>query len=421
MSCLSSLLVLLLLFGSVMGCKQYVPAPIDWAQEVGAGERAEVRLTSPEDAVLLALIGNRELNRLRLERAAQETVAQESGWWDDPEFAVDLKRIIDPSDHPFLGGASVVFTIPLSGVPQREAKLAEAFTATAQAEVLAAEHALAVQVRKQLCEIVALYERIHALEAMDDQAFRQAHEAVQQLYNAGEAGLSRVAMQQPRHARTHALIEARKALRMAEGTLLQQLGIRPEVTLVVAFTLDALTPETLPKVEVERLIAHPAVKLELARLDAADAQLQLELRRQYPDLKIGPVYANEEGLNRLGLTAGVTLPLWNRNRKAIAEAEGAREVARLSAIQCWQDLVCEAATVTMAYDEQQAHVPIAPIDRQAMDGLWALGELTPMEYLELRETLLEQTLLELEWQQQRALLAAAFTQFIIQKDPSYVD
>jgi hypothetical protein len=113
--------------------------------------------------------------------------------------------------------------------------------------------------------------------------------------------------------------------------------------------------------------------------------------------------------------------LWNRNRKAIAEAEGAREVARLSAIQCWQDLVCEAANITMAYDEQQAHVPVAPMDRQAMDGLWALGELTPMEYLELRETLLEQTLLELEWQQQRALLAAAFTQFIIQKDPSHVD
>ena len=40
---------------------------------------------------------------------------------------------------------------------------------------------------------------------------------------------------------------------------------------------------------------------------------------------------------------GTTVPLWNRNRKAIAEAEGKRDEERLTALQTWRGLVQEAA------------------------------------------------------------------------------
>jgi hypothetical protein len=172
-------------------------------------------------------------------------------------------------------------------------------------------------------------------------------------------------------------------------------------------------------VEVQTLLKHPEVLLALARLGESEAQLELEVRRQYPDLNIGPVYANEEGLNRLGLTAGITLPLWNRNRKAIAEAEGERTLTRLSAIHCWQTLVCDATKVRAAYQQCLPHAPAPLQDRQALDQLFTLGELTPLDYLALRETLLEQTLLELERQQQLALLTADFTNFTLQKAPSH--
>jgi hypothetical protein len=407
------LILLPLLLCGLAACKQYTPAPIDWEKDATFGTPCEVTLGSPEDAVLLALIGNREINRLRLSAAMKENIAKESGWWEDPAFEFDLKRILDPSDHPFLGGGALVFTIPLSGVPEREIKVAEAFTDTAKAEVLAAEHALGIEVRKAFYELLALRERIHVLEQMEDAALCHARDAVLALYSAGEVSLAeRMAMEQSFHTRSHTLTEARTALRTAEHDLLQLLGLHPEVTL--RFTATLPSPQApLPEVEVQTLLKHPEVLLALARLGESEAQLELEVRRQYPDLNIGPVYANEEGLNRLGLTAGITLPLWNRNRKAIAEAEGERTLTRLSAIQCWQTLVCDATKVRAAYQQCLPHAPAPLQDRQALDQLFTLVELTPLDYLALRETLLEQTLLDLARHQQLALLTADFTNFTL--------
>ena len=50
---------------------------------------------------------------------------------------------------------------------------------------------------------------------------------------------------------------------------------------------------------------------------------------------------NEDGETRAGLTFGMTLPLWNRNRKAIAVAEGERQHARMEAVNEWKRLVSE--------------------------------------------------------------------------------
>jgi outer membrane protein TolC len=52
------------------------------------------------------------------------------------------------------------------------------------------------------------------------------------------------------------------------------------------------------------------------------------VRRQYPDLVLGPGYGTQDGERQFQLGVSVALPLWNRNRRAIAEAEAAREVAR---------------------------------------------------------------------------------------------
>lgn len=96
-----------------------------------------------------------------------------------------------------------------------------------------------------------------------------------------------------------------------------------------------------PELTAKDLTRHPRVLAVLAKHNGCESRLDAEIRRQYPELKVGPAYEREEGIDRLGIVAGLTLPLWNRNRKGIAEATGERHAARCEVINEWRSLVRE--------------------------------------------------------------------------------
>ncbi len=77
------------------------------------------------------------------------------------------------------------------------------------------------------------------------------------------------------------------------------------------------------------------VQRALAQYEAAQAALQLEVARQYPDINLGPAYAYEEGSNFISLSLSAVLPLRNRNEGPVAEAEAQRKVvgSQLLAVQ----------------------------------------------------------------------------------------
>jgi outer membrane protein TolC len=161
-----------------------------------------------------------------------------------------------------------------------------------------------------------------------------------------------------------------------------------------------------------QLITHPKVAAALARLHGTEESLRAEIRRQYPDLKLGPAYANEEGLDRLGIVAGISIPLWNRNRKGIAEAEGKRDETRLAAIDVWRDLVCDAAAAHAHLVNLLAHPPVPPSERVQADRLADAGELTPLDYLAVREQIFDMKLDEADWKRDVALATAELTRYI---------
>jgi outer membrane protein TolC len=359
-----------------------------------------VRIASLDDAAGLALAGNRELNAMRLKAANSAKAAKESGWWEDPELDMDLMRIVNPSAHPFLGGASLAFTIPLSGVPAREAAAADAYAEAEAAEIRAAERDLAVEARRTFLKLSALRARAARLKAYArDPRIVRALAQVDRLRAAGEisaterAGLSRTI-----HAREHAALDTEREIAATEINLLRLLGLRPDTRLQITYTLPAPPPRAPAAPDVRALIRHPRVDAARARLNGTEAALDAEIRRQYPELTLGPAAANEEGLDRLGLVAGLTLPLWNRNRRPIAEAEGARDNARRSAVDIWRALVCDAAAARAALTTLLAHPPAPPSDRADADRLADAGELTPLDYLNVREEILAAHLAELDWQ-----------------------
>ena len=69
------------------------------------------------------------------------------------------------------------------------------------------------------------------------------------------------------------------------------------------------------------------VRQALAEYAAAEANLQLQIAGQYPDIRIGPGYQYEESNSYFTLGLSVTLPIFNRNQGPIAEAEARRKEA----------------------------------------------------------------------------------------------
>jgi cobalt-zinc-cadmium efflux system outer membrane protein len=90
---------------------------------------------------------------------------------------------------------------------------------------------------------------------------------------------------------------------------------------------ESLSPREIQRDAVlNRLDVHRS----LAQYAAAEADLQLEISKQYPDLQIGPGYTYEERNNFFVIGLSTTLPLFNRNQGPIAEAEARRKEAAAS-------------------------------------------------------------------------------------------
>ena len=92
--------------------------------------------------------------------------------------------------------------------------------------------------------------------------------------------------------------------------------------------MDRLAPVTdLDGLRLSALTQRPEVLDALARYEAAEASLRLEVARQYPDLSIGPGYQYNQGQHQFSLGISLPLPILNQNQGPIATARAARQVA----------------------------------------------------------------------------------------------
>lgn len=76
------------------------------------------------------------------------------------------------------------------------------------------------------------------------------------------------------------------------------------------------------------LAEHPALARLRAAHTVAEAALRREVSRQYPNLSLGFAEEREQGVDRLSLPLGITLPLFDRNQVAIAAAQQRRAARR---------------------------------------------------------------------------------------------
>jgi cobalt-zinc-cadmium efflux system outer membrane protein len=127
-----------------------------------------------------------------------------------------------------------------------------------------------------------------------------------------------------------------------------------------------------PEIQRDAVLNRMDVRRSLAQYAAAEADLQLEIAKQYPDVNIGPGYTYEERNSFFTVGLSTVIPLFNRNRGPIAEAEARRREAAAAFLQTQAQVIAksehalavytaalrEVAETQSLYQLQEAHLQI---------------------------------------------------------------
>ncbi len=140
--------------------------------------------------------------------------------------------------------------------------------------------------------------------------------------------------------RTRLDLDDTKAKRAeARMRLAESLGVSGNALegLELAFDFSERATDDLTSAEARRLAlqGRPDILSALAAYAAAEAELQLQIARQYPDIHLSPGYQYDQGDNKWTLGVTFELPVLNQNQGPIAEANARREeaAARFTALQ----------------------------------------------------------------------------------------
>ena len=389
------------------GCQGYAPAPLDpeahhaawfgreleretlaeFVERLDGGARADLAGFDARDGLslregqLVALVHNPALRLARLRVARAAAGAQQAGRWDDPRLDLELLRVTDDVPDPWVITPGLAFTLPIGGRLAAERDLAEAERRASEGALREAEWGVWRDVRAAWIEWSAALLRVEATEALVER-MRELVATATALVEQGEV---------PRGEASLLLVERsglENQLRRltGEAEALEQelrvlLGLAPSVALELVPTLEP--DDDADEASAEALDAR---NLGLARLrleyEVAEQDLRHEVRRQVPDLTLGPLFESDQGQSRIGLLGGIPIPMLNANRRAIAEAQVARELARAEVETGFEVLVgrlaaaqARAAALAGQLDDMR-RVLVPLVDRQLDDALalMRLGE-----------------------------------------------
>lgn len=409
--------LLLIVAALCPACQRYTPSPLDLAghhaavagRDPSAAEvvqyanrLAEARDTpvayDPSDGVTLAegeviaLFFNPELRLARLRAEVPRVGAAQAGRWEDPELGIDAERIIESVGHPWVLGGTLSFTIPLSGRLGVEREKARTEVTAAELRALAEERRVLADLRVDWASWFAATERA----ALTRQVVADLDAVVknaERLRQAGELGPVDARLLRIEQVNQNAKLRGHLAdAREAELRLKARLGLAPQAKVTLLPAIPA-PPARAPGDNISILLAeHPRVRLARAEHQVSERALELEIRKQYPDLRIGGGFGADEGDERVLFGAGLPIPLLNANRRAIAEARANRDVSRAAAEVEYEQLFADATVAQSRLQAarerlEQVEKELAPLADQQVNDARRLGNLGEFDSLVLLEAI----------------------------------
>jgi cobalt-zinc-cadmium efflux system outer membrane protein len=240
---------------------------------------------------------------------------------------------------PWIPEISLELTIETAG--KRGYRIAEArhLSDAARWNILSAAWEVRSRLRGALLDTYAAGERETLLaEALDLQA--EIVRLLELQRDAGEVSVydltqARLALDGSRLA----AIEAARAKEEAMARLAAALGLPRRALDGINLSLDYFhRPEPeIPAGEVRRhaVVNRSDILAALSEYAASQSALQLEIAKQYPDIRLGPGYQLDQSDSKWTIGLAFDLPILSHNRGPIAEAEARRteSAARFLALQ----------------------------------------------------------------------------------------
>ncbi len=325
---------------------------ITYVQQHGADVSTTVTVEdgiSLSEAEILALVFNPQLHAARVRAGVAVINAAGAGRWEDPAINIDVLRALESGPSPWTVLSGLSLTLPLSGRLGLAKTHAELVAESDRLAVIATEWAHCAVLRETWVTWSATKERQRITEqfAKDITALGIIAD---ELHKAGE--ISVIAARAVRIAAVQAQLTAQQLAAEAEQqalTIRALMGFSPQAPVQLVPSLILPIDEQAHIPQSVSITANAQVQIALARHQATEAALRLEIRKQYPDLQLGFAYENDRGDKSLGPSFGFTIPLWHGNAPAIANATAQRDA---------DSAEIQAAYVAAIHDWEQAQLTV---------------------------------------------------------------
>lgn len=249
----------------------------------------------------------------------------------NPEFGAAAAHRYGAGRSTTDRGVELGQDIELGGKRRRRVELARAELDAAESQLQREERLLSAQIE------VAFIEALRARELLDvEQAnielARTLTEVARKRLDRGAATQIEVNLalaQMGRDERTFYLAQGTHS--QARAFLAETIGLDPAAPPEASGKLDVPSAGLPPLTELVDSALGDRQDLKSFRhtLRAAQAQRKVAKRQVIPDLHVGAFFSREESTDRvLGGAIGIDIPLFNRNRGAIAEAEAVQRQAQ---------------------------------------------------------------------------------------------
>jgi outer membrane protein TolC len=297
-----------------------------------------------------------------------------------------------PGLSPWIPVAS--FDVPIETAGKRGKRIAQAerLSESARLNIAATAWQVRAKVRGGMLDLTAAQQRQALLQeqiSMQEQMVSLMDQQVQ----AGGAAASevvafRIALQKSRLD----LADAERQQAEARASLAEAVGM--PLSAFAGIRLQSNLPETAPaelttaEVRQHALTGRADILAALSDYAAAEAALQLEIARQYPDVHFGPSYQFDQGDNKWNLGLTVELPVLDHNKGPIAEAMARRTAAaaRFNALQA--KVLAEIDSAVESYRATETNLTmIAALAasqaraRDAIAGQVTAGAAAPLDLL----------------------------------------
>ena len=398
---MSSLRIGILAIGmsAAAGCVQYRPSPLNPTMQLG-----EYRARRLDDSTLLAWVErwtgasardgwtDRQLAvaalklraglpRARAEWRAAKAGERSAGARPQPGVSANVERAVSGSEgqSPWVVALAGLLSLELGGKRGARLQEARAHASAAEADLALVAWRTVMATRQAVLHVtladsarqLAVVELAVTLEVAGLERERFAESAVpaSELYRT-EAEVE--VMRSAAAAAERDLIEARGSLAAALGVpprSIDSIAVAPARS-VACERLDAIGMDSLQAVA---LTARPEIARSLAEYAIADAQVKLQVAKQYPDLDLGPGFIWDQGVRRW--TVALALPglLAFRNRAPIVESESSRGAAGARVLETQESVLRELAlagegcrgarVMRAAADSQMATAPVTWLGR----------------------------------------------------------